>query len=133
MNAFANIRPPPPSKAQTIVVDTFATPYRATREDGVRSLVRSLVLSRRSNERVEMVRIKPKARLSPIRQADGLERLVLESDVEIDNRKHPEATWLRLPPQLDDEDLKVLSSTNGALIYLETGHLNGDRPGEPSC
>ena len=129
MNAFANIGPRAPNMPRKIVVDTFTTPYRATREDSVRSLV----LSRRPNDRVEMLRIKPNARLSPVRQSGGLELLVLEGDVEIDNRNDPEATWLRLPPQLDDEDPKVLSSTNGALIYLKTGHLTRDRPGEPPC
>lgn len=105
-----------PADGTPIVVETRAADWPRPASTGIEELP----LHRFRGERVSLMRWAPDTRWPPHRHDGGEEIFVIEGEFSDEHGNYPAGTWLRLPDRSRHE---AYAGTDGALLYVKTGHL----------
>jgi anti-sigma factor ChrR (cupin superfamily) len=101
---------------QRVLVDTRAASWR----QGVVPGLTVLPLHEHGSEHIALVRWAPSTRFRPHQHWGGEEILVIEGVFQDEHGTYPKGTWLRSPHLSAHHPF---TGTDGALIYVKTGHL----------
>jgi anti-sigma factor ChrR (cupin superfamily) len=101
---------------QRVLVDTRAAGWR----QGLVPGLTVLPLHEHGSEHVALVRWAPSTEFRPHQHWGGEEILVLEGVFQDEHGTYPKGTWLRSPHLSAHHPF---TGTDGALIYVKTGHL----------
>ncbi|HEY9887467.1 MAG TPA: cupin domain-containing protein [Candidatus Obscuribacterales bacterium] len=104
-----------PDDQQRVVVDTTTAPWFPGLVDGLTVMP----LHQFGSEQVALVKWAPGTQFQPHSHWGGEEIFVLEGVFEDEFGRYPQGTWLRNP----SGSRHTPFSTEGALIYVKTGHL----------
>lgn len=104
-----------PEGSPQVVVDTRNRSW----ESGHVAGHRTMPLYSSSFELVTLDRLEPRVNLGGQNASGGLEILVLDGHLEVNNESRGPRTWLRYPDGFE----MSLASRRGALIWMKRGHL----------
>lgn len=113
---FVKLRQFAPDDRKRVVIDTRASEWSEVSSSGLSRLT----LHRHGDEKVELVRFAPDARVVSDRHSGGEEVLVLEGVLSDEAGHYSTGVWVRDPPGSSHAPFSEL----GCVIYVKEGHLN---------
>ena len=113
---FVKLRQFAPDDQKRIVIDTRASAWSEVSSSGLSRLS----LHKHGNEKVELVRFAPNARVPSDPHPGGEEVLVLEGVLSDEAGHYSTGVWVRDPPGSSHAPFSEL----GCVIYVKEGHLN---------
>ncbi|MDQ3478317.1 MAG: cupin domain-containing protein [Pseudomonadota bacterium] len=113
---FVKLRQFAPDDQKRVVIDTRASTWSGVSGSGLSRLT----LHRHGDEKVELVRFAPNARVPSDPHPGGEEVLVLEGVLSDEAGHYPAGVWVRDPPGSSHAPF----SETGCVIYVKEGHLN---------
>lgn len=114
---FVKLRQFAPDDDRRVVIDTNTAPWSPVSASGLSRIV----LHRHGDEKVDLVRFAPGARLPHDPHPYGEEVFVLEGVLSDEAGHYPAGTWVRDPPG----SAHAPYSEAGCLIYVKEGRLGG--------
>ncbi len=112
---FVKLRQFAPDDHDRVVIDTRAATWSEVSPTGVSRLS----LHTHGDEKVELVRFAPNARVASDPHPGGEEVLVLDGVLSDESGHYPAGVWVRDPP----ESSHMPFSDLGCVIYVKEGHL----------
>ncbi len=113
---FVKLRQFAAGDLKPVIIDTRAATWSAVSSSGLSRLI----LHKHGNEKVELVRFEPNARVPSDPHPGGEEVLVLEGVLSDEAGDYPGGVWLRDPPG----SFHAPYSEKGCVIYVKEGHLS---------